>query len=166
MLLAVDLAAVAGGDAGALLAAMLQRVQAQIGEVGGFRMAVDGENAALIVNLSSMLVVYGCQLSSSEFSKPLQTVLSATCLDQSTFTDPFLIRNRNRSFIVTPMRRLRHYNCPQFPSTASGPSVEIRMRDGPSWNSSELGPQIGVELDRRPCRSTSIPPAPPPGRRR
>ena len=46
---AVNLAAVARGDAGAFLAAMLQRIQAQIGEVGGFGMAVDGEDAAFLV---------------------------------------------------------------------------------------------------------------------
>ena len=34
---------------GALLAAMLQRVQAQIGELGGFRMAVNRDHAALVV---------------------------------------------------------------------------------------------------------------------
>ena len=45
----VDLLAVAGADAGALLAAMLQRVEAQIGQLGGFGMAVDGDNAALFV---------------------------------------------------------------------------------------------------------------------
>ena len=36
---------VRGGDARRLLAAMLQRVQAQVGELGGFRMAVDGHHA-------------------------------------------------------------------------------------------------------------------------
>ena len=48
-LVAVDLAAVAGGDPGAFLPAMLQRVQAQVSQVGGFRMAVDGKHAAFVV---------------------------------------------------------------------------------------------------------------------
>ena len=42
-------AAVAGGDARAFLAAMLQRIEPEIGQVGRFRMAVDGEHAALLV---------------------------------------------------------------------------------------------------------------------
>ena len=36
-------------DAGALLAAMLQRIQAQVSQLGCFRMAVDREDAALVV---------------------------------------------------------------------------------------------------------------------
>ncbi len=46
---AADLAVVAGGNPGALLAAMLQCVQAEIGQVGCFRMSVDGEHATLLV---------------------------------------------------------------------------------------------------------------------
>ena len=38
----------AGGDAGALLPAMLQRVEAEVGEVGGLGMPEDAENAALV----------------------------------------------------------------------------------------------------------------------
>ena len=45
----VDVAAVARRDAGAFLAAMLQRVETQIGEIRGFRMAVDGKDAAFVV---------------------------------------------------------------------------------------------------------------------
>ena len=41
--------AVGGGDAGALLAAMLQRVEAEVGEVGRLGMAEDAEDAALVV---------------------------------------------------------------------------------------------------------------------
>jgi hypothetical protein len=36
-----------GGDAGTLLAAMLERVQTQVGHVGRFRMAVYAEDATL-----------------------------------------------------------------------------------------------------------------------
>ena len=43
--------AVAGADAGALLSAVLQRVEAQVGQLGGFGMAVDGDDAALVVEL-------------------------------------------------------------------------------------------------------------------
>ena len=45
----MDQVAVAGGDAGAFLAAMLQRVERQIGELRGFGMAVDGSDAAFFV---------------------------------------------------------------------------------------------------------------------
>src|SRR5260370_22883569 len=50
-LVAMDGAAVARSDAGALLPAMLQRVQTEISKIGGFGMAVNGENAALVMQL-------------------------------------------------------------------------------------------------------------------
>ena len=40
--------AVGGGDAGALLAAVLERVEAEVGEVGGLGMSEDAEDAALV----------------------------------------------------------------------------------------------------------------------
>ena len=43
--------AVGRGDAGRFLAAMLQRVEAEIGELGGFGMAEDAEDAAVIVEM-------------------------------------------------------------------------------------------------------------------
>ena len=46
-----DLAIVAGGDARALLAAMLQRVEPQISQIGSFGMAVNGEHTTLLVKL-------------------------------------------------------------------------------------------------------------------
>ena len=45
------LLAVGGADAGALLAAMLQGVEAEIGQVGRFGMAEDAEDAALVFEL-------------------------------------------------------------------------------------------------------------------
>ena len=47
----VDLVAIGGADAGALLAAMLQRVEPEIGQLGGFGVAVDGDDAAFFVEL-------------------------------------------------------------------------------------------------------------------
>jgi hypothetical protein len=41
--------AVGGGDAGRLLAAMLECVKAEIGLAGGLGMAVNGDDAALFV---------------------------------------------------------------------------------------------------------------------
>ena len=49
--------AVGRGDARRLLPAMLQRVQAEIGELGRFRMAVDGDYAALFAKF------VGCNVS-------------------------------------------------------------------------------------------------------
>jgi hypothetical protein len=46
---AADFAAVAGCDAGALLPAVLQRVESEISQVGGFRMSVDSEHSTLLV---------------------------------------------------------------------------------------------------------------------
>ena len=47
----VEVDAVTGGDAGGLLPAMLKSVQAEIGEVGGFRMAKDTEHATVVVEM-------------------------------------------------------------------------------------------------------------------
>src|SRR5262249_23502880 len=47
-LLADDLAVVGGRDAGRFLAAVLQRVQPEVGALRSLRMAVDGEYAALV----------------------------------------------------------------------------------------------------------------------
>ena len=44
-----DCPAVARGDAGAFLSAMLQRVETQVGEVRGLGMPVDGEDAAFFM---------------------------------------------------------------------------------------------------------------------
>ena len=46
-LMGMDLIAVAGGDAGALLAAMLQGIKSEIRELRCFRMAVNGNDTAL-----------------------------------------------------------------------------------------------------------------------
>ena len=46
-----ELLAVIGDDARRLLAAMLQRVQAECGECGRFGMAVDAEDAAFLVQV-------------------------------------------------------------------------------------------------------------------
>ena len=45
------LLAVGGGDAGALLAAMLQRIEAEIRQVGRFGMPEDAKDAALVLEL-------------------------------------------------------------------------------------------------------------------
>src|ERR1700760_3505404 len=47
----VKLRAVTRYDSGGFLAAMLQRVEAQVGHLGGFRMIEDAEDAALIVEM-------------------------------------------------------------------------------------------------------------------
>ena len=54
-LFGVDALAVAGGNAGAFLAPVLQRVQGEIGELRCFRMAVNGRYAALLVEF----IVFG-----------------------------------------------------------------------------------------------------------
>src|SRR5215471_21215049 len=45
----VHFAAVAGSDAGAFLTAMLQRIQAEIRDIGRLGMAIDGDDAAFFV---------------------------------------------------------------------------------------------------------------------
>ena len=65
--------AVGRGDAGALLPAVLQRVQAEVGEVRGLGMAEDPEDAALVLELiehrRSTFSVYGFTQSRAEASK-------------------------------------------------------------------------------------------------
>jgi hypothetical protein len=50
-LVAVEISAIAGADASALLAAMLERIEAEVGELGGFGVPVDGDDAAFLVEL-------------------------------------------------------------------------------------------------------------------
>ena len=59
--------AVGGGDAGALLPAMLQRIEAEVGEIRGLGVAEDPEHAAFFLELvehrvrssERSLLVYG-----------------------------------------------------------------------------------------------------------
>ena len=48
-LVAMDLVTAARADAGALLSAMLQGVEPEVGQLGGLGMTVDGKDAALVV---------------------------------------------------------------------------------------------------------------------
>ena len=50
-LVAMELDAVGGNDAGGFLSAMLKGVEREIGELGGLGMVVDGDDAALFVQL-------------------------------------------------------------------------------------------------------------------
>jgi len=47
----VEVVAIAGDDAGGFLAAMLQCVETEVGEVGGFGMAEDTEDTTLVVEM-------------------------------------------------------------------------------------------------------------------
>lgn len=59
-LMAVGFAPIARTDPGALLAAMLERVQTQVGKIRGFGMAVDGDHTAFFVEfIESFLVKHG-----------------------------------------------------------------------------------------------------------
>ena len=167
-LVAVDVAAVARGDAGAFLAAMLQRVEAQIGEVGGFGMAVDGEDAALFVEFVKQVrrtVVrhVRCQLTFQSVLPNLAEPIHGGIDPRHGSCDPI----RNLLFIVTPMRSASTLCSRAICSTASGTAVETRMRDGPSWNRANSGRRSARDLNRRArCRSRRTRPAPPPGRHR
>jgi hypothetical protein len=44
-----NVVAVAAGDPGTLLAAMLQGIQSQVRQIGGFRVAVNGKHPTLVV---------------------------------------------------------------------------------------------------------------------
>ena len=54
----VYLSAVAGDDPGALLSPMLLGVQTQVGKLGGFRVAVNGEDSTFVVKLIVKLIVH------------------------------------------------------------------------------------------------------------
>ena len=47
----VEVGAVAGDNAGGFLAAMLQGIEAEVGEVGGFGMAEDAKDTTLVVEV-------------------------------------------------------------------------------------------------------------------
>ena len=47
----IEIGAIAGNDAGGFLAAMLERIEAEVGEVGGFGMAEDAEDATFVVEV-------------------------------------------------------------------------------------------------------------------
>ena len=47
----VQIVAIAGDDAGGFLPAVLQRVETEISEVGGFGMAEDAEDTTLVVEV-------------------------------------------------------------------------------------------------------------------
>jgi hypothetical protein len=47
----VEIGAVARNDAGGFLAAMLKRVEAEVGEIGSFGMAEDAEDTTLVVEM-------------------------------------------------------------------------------------------------------------------
>jgi hypothetical protein len=47
----VKIVAVAGDDAGGFLAAMLQRVEAEIGKIGGFGMTENAEDTTFVVEV-------------------------------------------------------------------------------------------------------------------
>jgi len=47
----VEVGAIAGYDAGGFLAAMLEGVEAEVGEVGGFGMAEDAEDTTFVVEV-------------------------------------------------------------------------------------------------------------------
>ena len=50
-----ELLAVGGGDAGALLSAMLKRVEAEVGEIGRLGVPEDPEDAALVFNMGMVV---------------------------------------------------------------------------------------------------------------
>ena len=56
----VQRGAVGGDDAGGFLAAMLQGVEAEIGELGGFGVAEDAADTAVIVKLIVVEMNHGC----------------------------------------------------------------------------------------------------------
>ena len=64
-LVGVDLIAVRGADSGALLPAVLQRVEAEVGQFGCLGVAVDGDHATFFVKF------VGTTLSNMRFECPL-----------------------------------------------------------------------------------------------
>src|SRR5580704_6973274 len=139
---AADLAAVAGGDARALLAAVLQRIQAEIRQVRRFGMAVNSKHATLLVEfvigkwlqrgkLVELEVVHGwCSVRSSEVSQGFFNSLRS---QSSRVSEPQSIRNR--SFIVTPICTASIPLFRAISKTFFGWNVDTKIREGPSWNS-------------------------------
>src|SRR5436190_16206351 len=136
-LVIVNVAAIARGDPGALLAAMLHCVEAKVSEIGRFRVAVNGKHAAFVVKF----IKHGCSQACTGASCSA-SAFSQTCLRRSTgesiqVTEPSPISNS--VFIVTPMRSASTLYLRAISSTASGTKVETKMREGPSWNNANSG---------------------------
>ena len=132
----MDLAPVAGCDARALLSPMLQRIQAQIGQIRRFRVAVNGENAALFVEFvehENLPLVHrnGGMEKVLERSAPRRS--SVAELDNPSSMSVRLRTTQSPTSSVTPIsQRLDTVFLAPSARTASGFAVETRMRDGPS----------------------------------
>ena len=98
-----DVHAVAGTDAGALLAAVLQRIETQIGEVRGLGVAEDGKDAAFVVEAVAAAVE--AVLQAHDASNMRSSAVSHAAYNSATgarnASDP-LISTTSSSAIVSP----------------------------------------------------------------
>ncbi len=120
---------VAGGYARALLPAMLQGVEAQVGEIGGFRMAVDGEDTAFFAKFIERYFGYcWCSRRSSEVS---QGCLNSVRSQSSKVFEPQSIRNRS-FHRNTDTHSFHRIGLRDFHNFFAGSAVATTMREGPS----------------------------------
>ena len=158
-------AAVAGADAGAFLAAMLQRVEAQIGQLGGFRMAVDGDDAALFVEF----IEHSISKAVSQPSLRSAAIALGSAVSMLRISARFSDCDDDPTFHCGANSDASTAWLAAISTTRSGSAVEIRMREGPSWNSSSSGRRSeSRSISRADARRSEgrIRPAPRPGRHR
>ncbi len=163
-----QLLAVGGGDAGALLAAMLQRVEAEVGEVGRLRVAEDAEDTALVLEFVEHGLLAGSALFYAARS-PRSTVSSARDHSLLSFAQPAVDSRRcpsiaidSRSPPVRPIdpgraRRASAASCSSALQVRR-PSTDTTTRDADSPKSVRRRVAVG----RRAGRSTlqPMPPVP------
>ena len=105
LLCEVQVRAVGGGDAGGFLAAMLQRVKAEIGEFGGFRVAKYAENAAVIVEVIVVETVnFGNHALSSALPSDSLQILLKRSRRSASITGAPLYWMRNSPRVTVPIR--------------------------------------------------------------
>ena len=154
-----DLLAVGRGDAGALLAAMLQRVQTEVGHVGGFGMTEDAEDAAFVLEL-----VHGQFVTRRDSGDPpartcRSIVTSTTPARASVDRRPRIARRRpglptairSRFPPVSPMTRAgtpaAAARCKHFRHIVGGSDTTTRDADSPNSAAASLIRRVSCDVD-------------------
>ncbi len=163
----VQALAVRRGDAGALLSAMLESVEAEIGHVRGFEMTVNPEHAAFFFELVHFLVVMGPHPHDLYFA-PL--ALGVICYDDP-LSERFFCRLHPRELYLA--LSALGVICYDFPLSSADPSAfaelyfaicPSRALKGPRYipvlndSNGPNGPNGPNDLSNRPSESSS--PAP------
>src|SRR5882762_5679693 len=115
----VQLFAVARDDAGGFLAAMLQRVEAEVGEVGGFRMAKDTEDTTLVVKMivgeGEFLTHFAASVLSSEWPQASRRISMGLSITMR----PLCSMRKASLWVTWPSSRTATWDCHAVLRTAA-----------------------------------------------